>query len=153
MRPTPQDTAGYGQKVSLRRQTEASLIAATKNLALARQKSPCLRPWHGRRHSEIIRRLIWQWEWSALKTGLRECSGRALARRLGVSRQTVSRIRRTLDPAELQMIVFKQGMATMTQLRQAEAETQRLRQADVLRRRVSWHTKGFLARQREYVRG
>jgi hypothetical protein len=126
--------------------------ASMRNLALARLKSPWLRPWRTAGEAVLLRRIVWQWEHHArtrgrmrfvgrprLGAGKAEypyCSGNGLARLLGVSHTTIQRLARSFNHAALQAEVQRCGTATLGQLFEAQAETRRQRAAGLLRQRL-----------------
>ena len=131
----------------------------------------CLRPWRSHRENDLMRRLIWQWQWAALTDPKPICKGRprkgmkpedypqmsrrAMARLLGVTEGYIRKARREFlrNPGQIQMEVFRRGLATVAQFRQAQLETAELRKrGDVLRRRVTWAKKNIDMRKVDRTR-
>ena len=97
--------------------------------------------WRCPGETDVIRRLVWQFEHKRLKYGFPESSKRALARQLGVSHTWVQRLcgEYRADPSRLQITALRRGVACMEQLREAQRETARQRQGGgILRKRISW---------------
>jgi hypothetical protein len=112
--------------------------ASLRNLAKARLCWRPPRPWRSRSESRLIRSFVWHWylgygPW---------CSGRALARWLGVSHTYVQRLTRTLSRNEsdfLRDVAFR-GIPTVEGLRRAREESRHQRERGLLRTQRRWKT-------------
>ena len=114
-------------KGSLMPSREASL----RNLARARANWRPPRPWRSRSESRLIRSFVWHW---CLGRGP-WCSGRALARWLGVSHTYVQRLTRTLSRNENDFLreVARYGIPTVEGLISAREESRQQRERGLLR--------------------
>lgn len=116
--------------------------ASLRNLQKARanwQHPP--RPWRSRAESLLIRMFTWQWH---LGHGPR-CTGRALARWLGVSHAYVQKLTRTLSRNESDFLreVAHSGIPTIEGLRRAREESRQEREHGWLRRQPRWKRVEF----------
>lgn len=113
--------------------------AALENLRKSRHFSR-LPLWRSTKESDLIARLVFQWEHAKQKQGFAPCGKRALAKKLGTSQTWVQKLckRFRQRPDVLQRIVLTKGMASMEQLAPAIEETYRLREAGKLRRKIRW---------------
>jgi len=121
-------------KSSLMPSREASL----RNLARAKANWRPPRPWRSRSESRLIRSFVWHW---CLGHGP-WCSGRALARWLGVSHTYIQKLTRTLSRNEndfLREVAFR-GIPTVEGLRRAREESQQQRERGLLRTQRRWRT-------------
>lgn len=112
--------------------------ASLRNLARARVNWRPPRPWRSRSESRLIRSFVWHWHlghgpW---------CSGRALARWLGVSHTYVQRLTRTLSRNENDFLreVARHGIPTVEGLKRAREESQQQRERGLLRTQHRWKT-------------
>jgi hypothetical protein len=131
-----------------------------ENLQKAKAAGKPPRPWRSDQESRVIRRLVWQW---FMYRGPDKWSGRAVARCLGVSHTWIQKLVREFvtDPSkvlrQLGPVVRGYGMAsisanghlqlpygrnpaTFEQLRQAQEQTQRMRERGWLRSPRRWKT-------------
>jgi hypothetical protein len=105
--------------------------------AKARWRPP--RPWRSRSESRLIRSFVWHWH---LGRGP-WCSGRALARWLGVSHTYVQKLTRTLSKNEggfLREVVARHGIPTKEGLRDAREKSRQQRERGLLRSQRRWKT-------------
>jgi biotin operon repressor len=112
--------------------------ASLRNLAKARLRWRAPRPWRSRPESRLIRMITWQW---LLNHGP-WCSGRALARWLGVSHTYVQKLTQTLSRHEsdfLREVAFR-GIPTVEGLRRAREESRQQRERGLLRTQRRWKT-------------
>ena len=112
--------------------------ASLRNLTRAKAKWRPPRPWRSRSESRLIRSFIWHWylghgPW---------CSGRALARWLGVSHTYVQRLTRTPSRNESDFLreVAVRGIPTVEGLRRAREESRQQRERGLLRTQRRWKT-------------
>ncbi len=111
--------------------------ASLRNLEKARANwSHPPRPWRSRSESRLIRCFVWHWHlghgpW---------CSGRALARWLGVSHTYIQKLTRTLPRSESDFLreVARYGIPTIEGLRGAREESRHQRELGLLRRQPGW---------------
>jgi hypothetical protein len=112
--------------------------ASLRNLVKARLHWRAPRAWRSRSESRLIRSFVWNWHlghgpW---------CSGRALARWLGVSHTYIQKLTRTLSQNEsdfLREVAFR-GIPTVEGLRRAREESRQQREHGLLRRQRRWKT-------------
>jgi len=111
---------------------EASLTNLRKAKASPRWRPP--RPWRSGEETRVIKRLTWQW-FAYGRPG--KCSGRALARCLGVSHTWIQKLQRkfTADPSNM---LRQRGEATLDQLCHAQELTRREREHGLLRSPCRW---------------
>lgn len=107
-----------------------------ENLQKAKAAGRPPRPWRSQAESRAIRMIAWNWHlghgpW---------CSGRALARWLGVSHTYVQRLARTLsrDESDFLREVERFGPPTIEALRRAREESHWQRERGLLRRQRRW---------------
>ena len=112
--------------------------ASLRNLARAKANWRRPRPWRSRAESRLIRLVTWQWHlghgpW---------CSGRALARWLGVSHTYIQKLKRVLSSRESDFLreVAYSGPPTVEGLRRAREESRQQRERGLLRRQRRWKT-------------
>jgi len=112
--------------------------ASLTNLAIARLRWRRPRPWRSYSESRLIRTFVWHWylghgPW---------CSGRALARWLGVSHTYIQKLTRTLPKNESDFLreVDHSGPPTTEALRRAREESRQQRERGLLRRQPCWKT-------------
>jgi hypothetical protein len=112
--------------------------ASLRNLAIARSRWRSPRPWRSRAESRLIRLYTWQW---LLKRGP-WCSGRALARWLGVSHTYIQKLTRTLSSNESDFLreVAHFGIPTTEGLRRTREESRQQRERGWLRTQPRWKT-------------
>lgn len=112
------------------------------NLKLSRHRYH-LPLWRAPSESDLLRRLVLQWEHKRQKYGFAECGKRALARKLGCSQTWVQKLCREYRqaPERLQRIVLRKGMASFEQLLGAQEQTRQMRERGQLRKRIRWHTR------------
>jgi hypothetical protein len=112
--------------------------ASLRNLARARANGRPPRPWRSRAESQAIRMFVWQWllghgPW---------CSGRALARWLGVSHTHIQKLSRTLSRDENDFLrkVRYFGAPSIDGLKRAREESRQQRERGFLRTqpRLKW---------------
>jgi hypothetical protein len=115
--------------------------ASLRNLEKARANGRPPRPWRSQSESRLIRRFTWHWHlghgpW---------CSGRALARWLGVSHTYIQKLARTLPRNESDFLreVAHFGPPTTEGLRRAREESKQQRERGLLRRQPRWKTVEF----------
>jgi hypothetical protein len=110
--------------------------ASLRNLAKARLRWRPPRPWRSRSESRLIRDFAWHWH---LGRGP-WCSGRALARWLGVSHTYVQKLARTLSRNEDDFLreVARHGVPTKDALRDAREQSRQQRERGRLRRQPRW---------------
>lgn len=110
--------------------------ASLRNLAKARLSWRPPRPWRSRAESRVIRLFAWQW---LLKHGP-WCSGRALARWLGVSHTYVQKLTRALSRSERDFLCETQHSAppTIDGLDRAREETRQQAKRGCLRTPSRW---------------
>ncbi len=108
------------------------------------------RPWRCSEESRLIRLLVWQVWWNAQKYQIRASSGRALARKLGVSHTWVQRLLREVraNPEKLQREVRLRGLATMELLSMAQEKSRELRGRGELRDKALTAARISRARRR-----
>jgi hypothetical protein len=112
--------------------------ASLRNLKKARLRWRPPRPWRSRAESRLIRLFAWHWHlghgpW---------CSGRALARWLGVSHTYIQKLTRSLsrnDSDFLRELAYS-GIPTIEGLRRAREESRQQRERGLLRRQRRWKT-------------
>jgi hypothetical protein len=124
--------------------------ASLRNLAIARSRWRRPRPWRSRAESRVIRLYAWQW---LLDHGP-WCSGRALARWLGVSHTYIQKLVRELSRNEADFLraVANCGPPTIEGLRCAREESRQQRESGLLRRQRRWKTVEYKI-DRTVVRG
>lgn len=112
--------------------------SSLQNLAKARLRWRSPRPWRCQTESRVIRMITWHWylghgPW---------CSGRALARWLGVSHTYIQKLTRTLPRNEDDFLreVAHFGVPTADALRRAREESRQQRERGLLRRQPLWRT-------------
>jgi len=112
--------------------------ASLQNLAKARLRGRPPRPWRSDSESRLIRTFVWHWHlghgpW---------CSGRALARWLGVSHTYIQKLTRMLPRNESDFLreVAHFGVPTTDGLRRARQESHRQRECGLLRTQRRWKT-------------
>jgi hypothetical protein len=112
--------------------------ASLRNLAKARLRWRPPQPWRSRAESRMIRLFAWHWH---LGHGPL-CSGRALARWLGVSHTYIQDLTRTLSRNENDFLreVAHYGIPTADALRRAREESRRQRDRNLLRKQRRWKT-------------
>jgi hypothetical protein len=112
--------------------------ASLQNLAKARLRWRAPRPWRGRAESRLIRLFAWHWH---LGRGP-WCSGRALARWLGVSHTYIQKLTRTLSRDENDFLqeIARHGIPTVEGLRRAREESRHERERGFLRTQRRWKT-------------
>lgn len=112
--------------------------ASLRNLAVARSRSRRPRPWRSCSESRLIRTFVWHWH---LGRGP-WCSGRALARWLGVSHTYIQKLTRTLSRNESDFLreVAHSGLPSNDGLKRAREESRRQRERGWLRTQPSWKT-------------
>jgi hypothetical protein len=110
--------------------------ASLRNLAKARLRWRLPRPWRSRAESRLIRLFAWHWH---LGRGP-WCSGRALARWLGVSHTYIQKLARVLPRNETDFLreVARYGIPTADALRHAREESRQQRERGLLRRQRRW---------------
>jgi hypothetical protein len=115
--------------------------ASLRNLAKARLRWRAPRPWRSRPESRLIRLFTWQWHlghgpW---------CSGRALARWLGVSHTYIQKLTRALSRNESDFLreVAYSGPPTTEGLRRAREVSRQQRERGLLRRQRRWKTMEY----------
>ena len=110
--------------------------ASLGNLAKARLRWRPPRPWRSRSESRLIRNFVWHWH---LGRGP-WCSGRALARWLGVSHTYIQKLKRTLSRNESDFLreVARHGVPTKEALREAREVSRQQRERGLLRRQPRW---------------
>jgi hypothetical protein len=139
--------------------------ASRANLELARAvRGPCWRQprlWRSREESRLIRQLVWQEWWNAQKYHWRAPSGRALARKFGISHTWAQKLLREVrgDPGKLQEEFRLHGLATMQLLFMAQEKSHEMRANGELRDRVysslriSWMRRRGINRRRDIKEG
>jgi hypothetical protein len=112
--------------------------ASLRNLAKARLGWHPPRPWRSRSESRLIRSFVWYWY---LGRGP-SCSGRALARWLGVTHTYVHKLTRTLSRNESDFLreIARHGTPTVESLRRAREESRHQRERGLLRTQRRWKT-------------
>jgi hypothetical protein len=112
--------------------------ASLRNLAKARLRWRPPRPWRSRSESRLIRHFVWHWH---LGRGP-WCSGRALARWLGVSHTYIQKLTRTLPRSESDFLreVARHGVPTKDALRDAREDSRQQRERNLLRTQRRWRT-------------
>jgi hypothetical protein len=113
--------------------------SSLRNLEKARANGRPPRPWRSRSESRLIRSFAWHWH---LGRGP-WCSGRALARWLGVSHTYIQKLTRTLSRNEndfLRQVVAYFGPPTIEGLQRAREESRQQRERGLLRRQRRWKT-------------
>lgn len=110
--------------------------SSLRNLEKARANGRPPRPWRSRAESRAIRMITWQW---LLDHGP-WCSGRALARWLGVSHTYVQKLARTLSKNENDFLrqVRYFGAPSIDGLRHARDESRKQRERGFLRIQPRW---------------
>jgi hypothetical protein len=110
--------------------------SSLKNLEKARANGRPPRPWRSRAESRAIRMIIWNWH---LGHGPR-CSGRALARWLGVSHTYIQKLVQILsrDESDFLRKVPYFGLPTVEGLRRAREESRQQRERGLLRTQPRW---------------
>ncbi len=110
--------------------------SSLRNLQKARAIGRPPRPWRSRSESRLIRSFAWQWH---LGRGP-WCSGRALARWLGVSHTYVQKLTRTLPRSESDFLreVARHGVPTKEALRDAREKSRQQRERGLLRTQPRW---------------
>src|SRR6202795_2014870 len=110
--------------------------ASLRNLAIARSRWSRPRPWRSRAESRVIRLYAWQW---LLERGP-WCSGRALARWLGVSHTYIQKLARTLSRDENAFLREMRHSAppSFEGLRRAREESRQQRERGWLRTQPRW---------------
>lgn len=113
-----------------------SLESSLRNLAKAKARWRAPRPWRSRAESRLIRMFTWHWHlghgpW---------CSGRALARWLGVSHTYVQKLRRALPRSENDFLreVARYGVPTKEALRDAREKSRQQRERGLLCAQPRW---------------
>jgi hypothetical protein len=116
----------------------SSREASLRNLAIARSRWRRPRPWRSCSESRLIRIFVWHWylchgPW---------CSGRALARWLGVSHTYVQKLTWALprDESDFLREVARYGIPTADGLRRAREDSRQQRERGLLRRQPRWKT-------------
>jgi hypothetical protein len=106
--------------------------ASFRNLQKAKAVWRRPRPWRSESESRLIRIFVWHW---CLGHGPR-CSGRALARWLGVSHTYIQKLSRTLsrDESDFLREVRYSGLPTIEGRRRAREESRRQREYGRLRK-------------------
>lgn len=109
-----------------------------ENLKKAKAAGRPPRPWRSQSESRLIRSFVWHWH---LGRGP-WCSGRALARWLGVSHTYIQKLTRTLSRNEIDFLreVAHSGLPTIEGLRRAREESRQQRERGLLRRQRRWKT-------------
>lgn len=112
--------------------------ASLRNLARAKANWRPPRPWRSRSESRLIRSFVWHW---CLGHGP-WCSGRALARWLGVSHTYVQKLRQALPRNESDFLgeVARHGVPTKEALREAREKSRQQRARGFLRTQRRWKT-------------
>jgi hypothetical protein len=107
-----------------------------QNLAKAKSRWRAPRPWRSESESRLIRIFVWHW---CLGHGPR-CSGRALARWLGISHTHVQKLARTLSRNESDFLreVAYSGLPSIEGLRRAREESRQQRERGCLRTQHRW---------------
>lgn len=107
-----------------------------QNLAKAKARWRAPRPWRSESESRLIRTFVWHWH---LGRGP-WCSGRALARWLGVSHTHIQKLTRTLSRSESDFLreVAYSGLPTIEGLRRAREESRQQREYGRLRTQPRW---------------
>ena len=102
-----------------------------ENLQKAKAAARPPRPWHSQSESRLIR--IFEWHWYLGRGPW--CSGRALARWLGVSHTYIQKLTRTLSRDERDFLreVAHFGLPSIEGLRRAREESQQQRERGLLR--------------------
>jgi hypothetical protein len=111
------------------------------NLQKAKAAGKPPRPWRSQSESRLIRIFVWQWH---LDRGP-WCSGRALARWLGVSHTYIQKLTQTLSRNEsdfLREVAFS-GLPTIEGLRRAREESRQEREYGWLRTQPRWKAVQF----------
>jgi hypothetical protein len=110
--------------------------SSLRNLEKARKNGRPPRPWRSRAESRAIRMIVWNWH---LGHGPR-CSGRALARWLGVSHTYMQKLTQTLSRDENDFLrkVPYFGLPTVEGLRRAREESRQQRERGLLRTQPRW---------------
>jgi hypothetical protein len=110
--------------------------SSMRNLAKAKARWRAPRPWRSESESRLIRIFAWHWHlghgpW---------CSGRALARWLGVSHTYIQKLTRTLSRNESDFLreVAYSGLPSVEGLRRAREESQQQREYGWLRTQPRW---------------
>jgi hypothetical protein len=118
-----------------------SLEASRRNLVKARARFRPPRPWRSRSESVVIRCFVWHWH---LGRGP-WCSGRALAKWLGISHTYVQKLERTFPMDETAFLreVAHHGAPTLEALRRTREESHRLREGGLLRTQRQWKMVEF----------
>ena len=136
--PSPLDATEAMLATPLKCSLMPSREASLRNLARAKANWRPPRPWRSRSESRLIRSFVWHW---CLDHGPR-CSGRALARWLGVSHTYVQKLTRLLSRNEndfLREVAFR-GIPTVEGLRRAREESRQQRERGLLRTQRRWRT-------------
>jgi hypothetical protein len=109
-----------------------------ENLKKAKASWRQPRPWRSRAESRLIRSFAWHWH---LGRGP-SCSGRALARWLGVSHTYIQKLARTLSTDENDFLreIRYSGVPTIDGLGRAREESRQMRERGLLRRQCGWKT-------------
>jgi hypothetical protein len=99
------------------------------------------RPWRSRSESRLIRTFAWHW---LLGRGP-WCSGRALARWLGVSHAYIQKLTRILSRNESDFLreVAQLGLPTIAGLRRAREESRQQRERGLLRSQPRWKSMEY----------
>jgi len=113
--------------------------ASLRNLELAKARWRPPRPWRSACETRVIKRLVWQW---FNYYGPGKWSGRAVARRFGVSHTYVQKLVREFgtNPRKMRSVEAAYGEATLGQLARAQEITQSEKARGLLRepRRCKW---------------
>ena len=112
--------------------------SSLRNLEKARANARPSRPWRSRSESRLIRSFAWQWHLGHGPC----CSGRALARWLGVSHTYIQKLKRVLSRRESDFLreVAYSGPPTVEGLRRAREVSRQQRERGLLRRQRRWKT-------------
>lgn len=107
--------------------------ASLRNLEIARVEWRPPRPWRSRQETRVIKRLVWQWFES---NAPEKWSGRAVARRLGITHTYIQKLLREFraDPDRMRRELDASGEATFAQLTRARDETRRQKERGCLRK-------------------
>jgi hypothetical protein len=106
--------------------------ASLRNLETARAKWRPPKPWRSLQETRVIKRLVWQWFDS---NGSEKWSGRAVARKLGVTHTYVQKLLREFraNPDRIRRRQAASGEATFAQLTHAREETRQQKELGRLR--------------------
>src|SRR5271154_7033623 len=107
-----------------------------ENLKKAKDRWRPPRRWRCRSESRLIRSFVWHWH---LGRGP-WCSGRALARWLGVSHTYIQKLTRALSRSENDFLreVARHGVPTKDALRDAREQSRQQRESGLLRIQPRW---------------